>query len=122
MNSADIVIIVTPIEQDTLLRLVEGYHGDMVKYVVDLERQVIAVGGEFHADAEALLLEDGSRQPDIWGTNYYPDQPEATCIEYTSLINISPARGNPGMELLDPELRRQLRELTFRLIGRGTSG
>ncbi|TPW14398.1 MAG: hypothetical protein FD129_1091 [bacterium] len=119
---SDILILHERIDAETLDQLVALYHGDMVKYVVDLERSVIAIGGEFHADAEAVLLDDGSRQPDLWGANYYPGQPEATCIEYTSLINISPARGNPGMELLDPELRDQVREATHRLIGRGTPG
>lgn len=116
---SDIVILHEPIDAETLERLVATYHGDMVKYVVDLERSIMAIGGEFHADAEALLLEDGSRQPDLWGANYYPGQLEATCIEYTSLINISPARDNPGMEILDLDRRRHVQELTFRLIGRG---
>lgn len=71
----------------------------MVKYVVDVRRGFAAVGGELHADAEALLLENGSRQADLWGANYYPGLGEEQCIEYTSLINISPARGNRGMEM-----------------------
>jgi hypothetical protein len=44
-----------------LRRLVDLYFEDMVKYVVDVERGIAAVGGEMHADAEQLLLEDGSR-------------------------------------------------------------
>lgn len=118
---SDIVIVDSLLDSAELDRLAAAYHGDMVKYVADLNRALIAVGGEFHSDAEALLIENGSRQADLWGANYYPGQPEATCIEYTSLINISPARGNLGMELADPELRRQVRELTHRLIGQGKS-
>ncbi|MDZ4803662.1 MAG: DUF5674 family protein [Candidatus Eisenbacteria bacterium] len=118
---SDILILHEPIDAETLDQLAAMYHGDMVKYVVDLERSIIAIGGEFHADAKAILLEEGSRHPDLWGANYYPGQPEATCIEYTSLINISPARGNPGMELFDTELRDRVREATYRLIGRGKS-
>jgi hypothetical protein len=77
------------------------------------------VGGELHADAEQLLLEDGSRQEDLWGANYYPDLGAAECVEFTSLINIRPAQGNRSMEIEDDEVRDRVRELTHRLIGRG---
>lgn len=102
-----------------LAELVAAWFEDMVKYVVDVDRGVAAVGGEMHADAEALLLDTGSRQTDLWGANYYPGRGEAECIEYTSLINIRPAQGNRSMELEDEALRARLREITFRLIGRG---
>jgi hypothetical protein len=104
---------------DELRRLVLLYFEDMVKYVVDVTRGVIAVGGEMHADAEQLLLEDGSRQDDLWGANYYPGRGRDGCVEYTALINISPARGNRSMELQDPALRERVRELTWALLGEG---
>ncbi len=120
MASEDILILRdVPIDREPLRLLVESYFGDMVKYVVDVRRGFAAVGGELHADAEALLLQNGSRQADLWGANYYPGLGEEQCIEYTSLINISPARGNRGMEIADEEVRRRVREITFRLIGRG---
>jgi hypothetical protein len=102
-----------------LRRLVLLYFEDMVKYVVDVSRGTIAVGGEMHADAEAVLLEDGSRQDDLWGANYYPGRGRDGCIEFTSLINISPSRGNRSMELQDPALRDRVRELTRALLGDG---
>jgi len=43
--------------------------GDMIKAVVDIERGVMAIGGEMHADEEAVLLDDGSREVDLWGIN-----------------------------------------------------
>ena len=76
-----------------------------MKYVVDVERGVLGLGGEMHADAEQLLLEDGSRQADLWGANYYPGRGREGCIEYTSLINIRPAAGNRSMEIQDPVVR-----------------
>lgn len=102
-----------------LKRLVLLFFEDMVKYVVDVERGVIAVGGEMHADAEQVLLEDGSQQGDLWGANYYPGRGVEDCIEYTSLINISPSRGNRSMELQDPAVRARVRELTLALLGEG---
>ena len=91
VSDASIVIVrERRIDPAELRRLVLLYFEDMVKYVVDVSRGAIAVGGEMHADAEAVLLEDGSRQDDLWGANYYPGRGRDGCIEYTSLINISP--------------------------------
>ena len=107
------------IEAAELARLVLLYFEDMVKYVVDVERGVIGLGGEMHADAEQLLLEDGSRQADLWGANYYPGRGRDGCVEYTSLINIRPAAGNRSMEIQDPALRERVRDLTWALVGEG---
>lgn len=107
------------IDAGELRRLVESYFEDMVKYVVDVSRGVAAVGGEMHADGEQALLEDGSRQRDLWGANYYPGRGRDECIEYTSLINIRPAQGNRSMEIQDPALRERVRDLTWTLIGEG---
>jgi uncharacterized protein DUF5674 len=107
------------IEPGELRRLVDLFFEDMVKYVVDVGRGVIAVGGEMHSDAEQVLLDDGSRQPDLWGANYYPGRGPGDCIEYTSLINIRPAQGNRSMEIQDPAVRERVRALTVALIGEG---
>ena len=87
-KTADILVISSRIEPTQLRRLVGAYFSDMVKYVVDVRRRVVGVAGELHADAEHLLLEDGSRQEDVWGANYYPGEGPDDCIEYTAL-NIS---------------------------------
>lgn len=87
-----IVILDRRIERGELARLVDTYFEDMVKYVADVTRGVIAIGGELHADAEQILLEAGSRQADRWGANDYPGRGRDGCIEFTALIDIRPAR------------------------------
>ncbi len=118
-NQPDVVLVERCLDAAELRRLVAAHFEDMVKYVVDVQRGVAAVGGELHADEEAVLLEQGSRQDDLWGANYYPGKGEAGCIEYTSLINIRPARGNRSMVIEDEGVRARVREITFDLIGRG---
>ena len=115
----EILILTERIDSSTLRRLVLGGFWDMVKFVVDLERGVVAIGGELHADAEEVLLRAGSRQQDLWGANYYPGRGRDGCVEFTALINISPARGNRSMEVGDPVVRERMRTLTFSLIGEG---
>jgi len=118
-NAPDIVIVERRIEPAELTRLVLLHFEDMVKFVVDVERRMAAVGGELHADAEQILLQAGSRQTDLWGANYYPGRGPEECIEYTSLINIRPAQGNRSMLIADSGLRARVREITFALIGEG---
>lgn len=116
---SQIQLITERIDAAALARLVRESFEIMVKYVVDTKRSMIAIGGELHADAEAALLESGSDSRDLWGANYYPGRGRDACIEYTALINIRPARGNPAMEVRDPTIREQIRLLTFALIGEG---
>ena len=118
-TAEDIVIVEQRIAPAELSRLVQLFFGDMVKYVVGIERRVAAVGGQLHADAEQVLLANGSRQADLWGANSYPGKAPSDCIEYTALINIRPAHENRGMEIADLAVREQVRELTFEFIGRG---
>ena len=61
---------------------------DMMKMVVDVEQGILAADAELHADLEALLLEHGSKQYNLWGINIYPDQSDDDYIEFTALINI----------------------------------
>jgi hypothetical protein len=100
-------------------RLVRGGFGDMVKVVVDVSRGVLAAGGQLHADGEAELLARGSRQADLWGANYYPGRGPEGDIEFTALINIRPADGNPGMEIADPAVREEVRKIVVALVGEG---
>jgi hypothetical protein len=118
-ESESIVIVDRRIDPGELARLTALFFEDMVKYVVDLDRRVAAVGGELHADGEALLIEAGSDQRNLWGANYYPGRGEDGCIEYTALINIRPGQGNRSMEVEESAVRQRIRALTFELIGHG---
>ena len=48
----EIRIIKKSITRGELKRIASEQYGDMVKAVVDLEHEIMAVGGEFHADEE----------------------------------------------------------------------
>lgn len=45
--------------------------GIYIKLAVDIQRGILAGGGELHADCERVLLEDGSQQQDVWGADWY---------------------------------------------------
>jgi hypothetical protein len=84
-----------------------------VKLAIDVERGIVAGGGEYHADCEEVLLEDGSRQEDIWGADWYP---ESKTVQFVALINIRPRQGNRGMEIEDPKLREKIETTVRRLL------
>ena len=88
----------------------------MVKFVVDIEKKILAVGGEMHADAEALLLQEGSKQSHLWGGNIYPSNEPDSRIEYTSFINIRPMDDNTSMEIMDEHIKNSVKELVEALV------
>lgn len=117
--AAKIRVLSSPIPKAELAEFVGNPFEGMVKFVVDLDERCIAIGGELHADAEALLLDCGSKQGSLWGGNYYPGVGEGECIQYSSRINIRPSQGNPAMVVQRPEIRARMRELVHALLGRG---
>ena len=68
--------------------------GNMVKAVVDVDRELLAVNAELHSDLEALLLENGSKRKNLWGINLYPELVDSEFIEFDSMINMRPSQGN----------------------------
>lgn len=109
-------IIREPIPRAELASLAEQQFGNLVKAVVDVARQVIAIGSELHSDEEAALLDDGSKQEHLWGINLYPDEPRTEWLEFDSMINVRPSRGNRSREVEDPTLRESIRRIVDMLI------
>ena len=91
--------------------------GNLVKAVVDIERGVMAVDGELHADEEKLLLEDGSKQENFWGINIYPEiKDETERIEFDSMINLRPSQKNMSRGVEDPKIQEKILAITRKLI------
>ena len=99
-----------------LVTIASDQFGDMVKAVVDVERGIMALGGELHSDEEALLLDDGSSQSNLWGINLYPSADEADWIEYDSMINVRPSQANRTRGVEDAALRAKIRRIVNELV------
>ncbi len=82
------LFVESKISRSQLTKLAKERFGDLVKGVVDISRGVMLLGGELHADEEAALIDQGSRQEDLWGINLYPDNSGDEFIEFDSMINI----------------------------------
>lgn len=91
--------------------------GGMVKGVVDVKREIIAIDAELHADLEQLLLENSSEQFDLWGIDlWYDAENEDDFIEFDSMINIRPRQKNFSRGVEDPEIRAKVKEVVFKWI------
>lgn len=97
-------IVTETITIGEIKKMAENLFGEMVKAVVDVERELIAVDAELHSDLEALLLEGGSKQKDLWGINIYPELAGDEFIEFDSMINLRPGQGNKSRGVEDKAL------------------
>ena len=113
-----IQIVGAPVSLGDLRQLAEGQFGDFVKAVVDVSRGIMAIGGELHADEEAVLLQEGARQADLWGINLYPDLPMPGFIEFDSMINVRPSQGNRSRGVESAAVRQQIEGIVVRLVAR----
>ncbi|RLC48135.1 MAG: hypothetical protein DRH57_02740 [Candidatus Cloacimonadota bacterium] len=108
-------IIDSPIKRLEIIKNYNHFFTRVIKAVVDIEREVIALDAELHSDLEAILLDKGSKQKNLWGVNLYLND-EKNRIEYTALINIRPSLKNPSMEILDERIRKKIQKIIERLI------
>ena len=113
-----IKIIKRPFPFQQLKKLAKPQFGNLVKAVVDVEKEIMAVGGELHADEEQLLLKQGSKQENLWGINLYPDLDPNDWIEFDSMINLRPSYSNLSRGVDDPETRKKIVQIVNRLIKR----
>ena len=86
-----------------------------IKLAVDVEREIIAGGGEWHRDCEQVLLDSGSRQEDIWGADWSPTRKE---VRFEALINIRPRQNNRAMTIQDANLRAIIEQVVRSIFER----
>ena len=107
-----------PISIDEIRTLAASRFGDMIKGVVDLERWILLLDADLHADQEASLLADGSKQASLWGINLYPDVAGEDWLEFDSMINLRPSFGNRSRGVDDPTARAAIAGFIDRVVRR----
>lgn len=107
----NIKIVEDKISLEELREIAQEFYETMLKGVVDIKKEIVVFGGEYHADANEIILENGSRQSDVWGFNIYFDRPRDSWIEYISMINIRPQAGNMEMEIQDKDIKDKMKTI-----------
>ena len=96
--------------------LAKEMFGNLIKAVVDIEKEIMAVNAELHADEEQYLLEKGSKQENLWGVNLYPEKTGGDFIEFDSMINLRPSQGNLSRGVDDPKVRQKIIKIINKLV------
>ena len=109
-------IIKDPISIEELKVIAEETFDDLIKAVVDIEREIMAVGGELHSDEEALLLKQGSEQKNLWGINIYPELEGDDFIEFDSMINLRPSQNNRSRGIDDQIIQEKIIKIVDKLV------
>lgn len=116
LEQFSIQIISNAINKDELKTIADNGFGYMVKGVVDLEKKIIALGSELHVDEETLLIEQGSKQENLWGINLHPGKPDEEFLEFDSMINIRPSQNNFSRYVESEEVRNKISAIIKSLI------
>jgi len=113
----EIKIVKAPINKKELIDMAKEQFGDLLKAVVDVEQEIMAVGGEMHADEEVILMEqEDSKREHIWGINLYPEKMGEDLIEFDSVINLKPSFGNRSRGIDDPKIKEKIRNIIKKLV------
>ena len=111
-----IITIADSITLPELKQMAETQFGSLVKAVVDIEKNIMAVGGEMHADEEAHLINEGSKHQNLWGINIYPELTMPDRIEFSSMINIRPYMENRSRGVENPDTQKKIISIVSKLI------
>lgn len=109
-------IIKDKISISELMQMAEKMFGNLIKAVVDIKKEIMVVDAELHSDEEALLLENGSEQKDLWGINLYPELINEDFIEFDSMINLRPSCGNLSRDIDNPRIRENIIKIINKLV------
>uniref|UniRef100_A0A7C4XTF9 Uncharacterized protein n=1 Tax=candidate division WWE3 bacterium TaxID=2053526 RepID=A0A7C4XTF9_UNCKA len=83
---------------------------DYIKTVIDIEKNLLAVGGEFHIDCEDVLIaKHGSKLENLYGGGYRVSTKE---VEYMAMSNYKPALNKNTYEITDTNIRQKIFDLT----------
>lgn len=107
-NLRPIIHLITDKATPQQVREMAAFYAEHIKVAVDIERGVLAGGGEWHADCEEVLREHGSKPENIWGAGYKPSSRE---VDFYALINIRPRQNNPDQDILSAELRQNVEKI-----------
>ncbi len=110
-------VVTERIKLEELKKMSEKMFGGIVKAVVDIDKEIMVVDAELHADQEGLLLEQGSQQKNLWGINFHPEDFEKDdFIEFDSMINLRPSWGNRSRCVDDPKVQEKIRNVVKKLV------
>lgn len=110
-------IVKEKITKDELKTLAHDQYGDIIKAVVDIDKEIVGVGGELHVDIQSLLVErENSIGANTWGINLYLEKTGDGFVEFDSMINLKPNLGNRSRDVENPDIKKKIKEIINKLV------
>lgn len=110
-------LITKSLSLDSLQTMAANSFGNLVKAVVDVDKGIMVVDAELHADEEQHLLAKGSKQEHLWGINFYPElYGQDDFIEFDSMINIRPNHNNMTRGIDDIKTKNTVIKIVKHLV------
>ena len=110
------ILVDKQITRQSLKQIALKSFGNLVKAVVDVNKEVMVIDAGLHADEEAFLLSNDSKQEDLWGINLYPDLKGDEFVEFDSMINLKPSSGNLSRGVDDIKIQKKIRTIIGNLV------
>ena len=107
-----ILVIKKKATKEDIVKMAQDFDG-YIKLVVDIEREILAGGGERHFEAEQRLLSEGSSQENLWGGGIDWETKE---VDYNSVINLKPSQKNPSRDIMSEEIREKFDKIVTDLL------
>ncbi|MBY9002310.1 MAG: hypothetical protein KGD64_15425 [Candidatus Heimdallarchaeota archaeon] len=112
------ITVKSPITTKELKQIAKSRFGNLIKAVVDVEKGIMVIDSDLHSDEEAVLIEQGSEQKDLWGINLYPDEDEGSFIEFDSMINLRPSQNNLSRGVENEKTRKRIANIVNKFVTR----
>ena len=109
-------LITEKITKHELKKLSDRSFGTIIKAVIDIEKKIMVIDAAMHADEESFLLQQGSKQDDLWGINIYPEETGDQMIEFDSMINVRPRLNNMTRSIENENIRKKIITIVHSLI------
>ena len=107
-----LILVTERANEETLKKASEDLAG-YIKFVVDIEKKILTIGGQKHVEGEQMLLKEGSKQENLWGGGLDLETGE---VDFDSMINIRPNQDNTSREILSERIRKQVEEIVRNLL------
>ena len=110
-------VVKNDIKMAELKEMAKNMHGNLVKVMVDIEKEVIVLDAPLHSDLMEFLIERENSEPkNLWGINLYPEKQQNAFIEFDSMMNLKPGLGNMTRGIENDQIREKIISIVNTLI------
>ncbi len=100
----EIIILTEKMSIEEVKKFAGNWYDSMIKGTVDIVKNKVALGGDYHIESCELLTQNGSTSENVWGFNIRFEEGVDGILEFDSMVNIKPSLGNKSRSILDEDV------------------